>query len=178
MIVTGVESCSFKLASKTLSYLFGNFSVNPASCQNSKFYQDYLKYSSLSDQENGRGVTHLFIDEDHDKLMGFVTLRASSFIYKDDDGNNIGNPAIEITVLAVDQNYERRYVGTNLIDYVVVQANRMKEAYAGVKYIVLSADELSVEFYEKMGFSSLNENWESIPRELSSVNCKPMAIML
>ena len=154
------------------------FSVNPASCENSEFYREYLKYSAISDLHTGKNTTHLFIDEDSNRIMGFVSLRASAIISQSDNGNMIGIPALEVSVLAVDHEYERRGVGTALIDYVIAQADELHKQYVGLQYIILAADKLATGFYERMAFIPIEDRWNKMPKENWSANCVPMSLFL
>lgn len=90
-------------------------------------------------------------------MMGFVSLRSSTILSEDENGTMTGSPALEIMVLAVDQDYERRGAGTALIDCVLTQADKLHEEFLGIQHLILVADIIAVGFYEKMGFG-LMEN--------------------
>jgi len=108
--------------------------------------------------------------------MGFITLRASSLLSSEGQ-TIIGRPAIEVAMLAVDQAYERRGVGTALIEFAIAEAALLRGEHLGVRCITLAADHHAVTFYEKMGFNRLSELYE-IPFEPWSVNCVPMLMEL
>jgi len=177
-MVCGVEKAHFEIVNTDNLGLADLFSVNPTSCENVDFYVQYLSEYALYDFQTGRAVTHMFIDDVANRIMGFVSLRSSSVLSSDDKGRMLGSPAIEIAVLAGDQQYERRGVGTNLIDYVRIIAEHMQENYLGVRHIVLAADAIAVGFYEKMGFGYMEDRWELMPKEQWSVNCVPMSMHL
>lgn len=174
----GVEKAHFEIVNSDNLGLADSFAVNPTSCENANFYREYLLTTALHDFQTGRAVTHLFIDDVTNCIMGFVSLRASSVLSYDAEGRMLGSPAIEIAVLAVDQKYERRGVGTDLIDYVLIKAEQMQENSLGVQHIVLAADEIAVGFYEKMKFGCMADRWELMPKEQWSVNCTPMSMRL
>lgn len=172
------ENAHFAIVDKENIGLAGSFSVNPSSCENSEFYSEYLKFSTLGDMYSGRNTTHLFIDENANRIMGFVSLRASAIISEGEGGSMTGIPALEVSVLAVDKDYAGQGVGRLLIDYVIRQAKELHENYAGLQYIVLAADTKAVGFYEHMKFVSIKSRWNQIPKENWSANCVPMSLYL
>lgn len=176
--IIGVDNSLFEKLTKDNVGLAVNFSVNPSSCGNSDFYQQYLLYSAISDQNSGRNTTHLFIDQDNDRIMGFVSLRASSLLKRKDGGAVIGDPALEVSVLAVDKDYERRGVGSTLIDFILSEVVELHENHIGMQYIVLAADQKAIGFYKRMGFAPLADYWEGIPKDQWSVDCEPMFMEL
>lgn len=177
MCNTKIEK-SLELLDESNVGLTHSFCVNPSSCSNSGFYVDYLKYSAFSDQKNGRSKTHLFVDRTNNRIMGFVSLRANALISQNTEGNMCGKPALEITVLAVDQEYTHQQVGTTLIAQAIAEADHLHKNHIGVEYIILVADKMSVEFYEKMGFVKLSDNWEQVPKDFNSVDGVQMAYYL
>lgn len=176
-MIKDVKSAYFTVISKENIGLANKFTVNPASCENSEFYRDYLQFTALSDLYSGKNTTHLFVDEKANRIMGFVSLRASSII-SEGDHNILGIPALEVMVLAVDQDYERRGVGSALIDYVISQADELHKNFIGIQHIILAADPLAVGFYGKMGFVSIEDRWNRIPKESWSADCSPMSLFL
>lgn len=172
------ENASFVVIDKDNIGLAGKFSVNPDSCGNAGFYREYLQYSALSDLYSGRNTTHLFIDEDESRIIGFVSLRTSAVISSSSDGGMTGEPAIEVSVLAVDRDYEGRGAGRMLIDYVITQAYEMHQNCAGVRYIVLAADKKAVGFYKHLSFARVDDQWYRIPKENWSEECVPMTLLL
>lgn len=172
------DNAHFSVINKENVGLAGRFSVNPSSCANSEFYRTYLQFSALSDLYTGKDTTHLFIDEDAKRIMGFVTLRASAIISHGEGGNVTGIPALEVSVLAVDKDYEGQRVGSTLIDYVLSQADELHKQYMGLQYIVLAADKKAVGFYERMGFVPIEKRWNQIPKENWTGDCVPMSLGL
>lgn len=163
----------FTVFRKGLMELVLHFSVNSSSCANSNFYKSYLQLIALSDLKDGRGTTHLCIDAKANRIMGFISLRASSVVI-DEDGRLVGSPAIEISVLAVDSTYEKQGVGRTLIDYAVWKANEMRKRNIGVQYMVLIADPKAIGFYEKMGFEPMPQSRYKSPLETFSADGVPM----
>lgn len=178
MLVKNVKNAYIDLINKDNVGLAGLFSVNPRYCANEDFYKHYLLFDALFDLNSGNTVTHVFIDEGANRIMGYVSLRTNSIVSKGDNNKVIGKPALEISVLAVDKDYERRGVGTILISQAISIATKLHKEYAGVKYLILAADTQAVGFYEKMGFSKFSNQWEQIPAETFSSSYVPMGRFL
>ncbi len=174
------DNAHFEVFNKDIAGLAGSFTVNPDSCENSNFYGEFLRYSALSDQAAGRSTTHVFIDDNQNKIMGFISLRANSILSIEDNGTILGDPALEISVLAVAQEYEGRGVGTALIDFALSEAAYLHEKHMGIKNIVLVADPKAIGFYIKNDFLEMSrEAFEQhLPKENWNQNCVPMRMEL
>lgn len=155
-----------------------SFQVNPSSCGNHEHYEQYIRFMALSDKAQGKGTTHVFIRNNgvSDKMLGYITLRASSYtkIYEQD---MLGFPAMEIFELAVSADAEHQGIGTELVKFALSTAYDLNMQSIGIQYITLCADELAVPFYQKLGFSRIDEQGE-IPREQWNVNCIPMVLKM
>lgn len=173
-----VENAFFTVVDKENVGLTVNFSVNPLSCENGDFYKEYLQLSALSDLYTGKNTTHLFIDENANRIMGFVSLRASAIISKGDGESMTGIPSLEVSVLAVDKDYEKQGVGRALIDYVVYQADELHKQFIGLQHIVLAADRKAVGFYKHLNFVPIENRWDQISKENWSSDCVPMSLYL
>ena len=90
---------------------------------------------------------------------------------------DIGDFALEIAELAVDERYERKGVGTELVNIALGAADFLRQHWLGIKYIAVCADPSAVGFYEKEGFRSVATLYE-IPRDGWNDNCVPMYIAL
>jgi ribosomal protein S18 acetylase RimI-like enzyme len=154
------------------------FQVNPVSCGNNGHYEEYIRLVAASDRLHGYGTTHAIIGNENgaDILLGFITLRASSYIILQ-EGIARGNAALEIVELAIDRRYERIGIGSKLVDFAVAMADSLNEHFMGVKYIVLCADELAVPFYESYGFSKVSD-YGDIPRNGANDGCVPMVLRI
>ncbi len=167
-----IENAHFDIWSKDIYGLALGFKVNPSSCGNPEHFENYIRWSAIDDNNSGIATTHVFIDDENHALMGFVSLKASSLLSKE-GSMTMGEPALEISNLAVSKDYERRKVGTELILHVIAEVLKANRGFAGIKYIVLAADPKSVGFYEKMEFYKLREYFE-IPRQMDNADCVPM----
>ena len=158
------------------SGLTSKFRVNPKSCGRHGHFEEYLRFNALSDYKGGRGVTFLLLDEnditDEKSIIGFFSLRASSLTYDCDDHIE-GRAAIEITELAVDEDYEHQGYGRHLVGLAIDIIDDLRTEYIGIQYVVLCSDPMSVSFYERLQFSKVSDYY-IIPREGWNVDCIPM----
>ncbi len=177
---------SFQKMCKEYAGLAWKFHVSPASCDNPGHYEEFLRLNALSEQEAGRGVTHILTDngkhEDisnkDSKIVGFITLRATSLAYS--VGNNgYVMPALEIAELAVDREYEGHGYGTQLVEIAILIATQLNDEVVGFQNVVLCADPRAVGFYERenVGFAKLEDYYEVL-RDGWNDSCIPMYIKL
>lgn len=140
-----------------------------------------LVQESITDHKQGMGVTHVFVDEDEEtkekKIAGYITLRSSSLIMDSGENYKLGYPALEISELAVDCNYERQNLGTDMVKFAINEAVELNEETVGVQYVILCADPKAVGFYSnaKLGFKELSM-YKQIPREYRNKDCIPMVL--
>ena len=157
-----------------------DFRVNPSSCGNPDHYENYIKFCALTDKCNGLNVTHLFIDgeDENECICGYVTLKSTAFI-REDDVIRLGYPAIEISELAVDSRFERRGLGTIMVKFAFVRAEKLRNSSLGIQYIALCADPCAVSFYERpeLGFAKIGD-YEDIPRDGWNKTCVPMFVRM
>lgn len=176
----------FKKMSEKYAGLAWKFHVSPDSCDNHEHYETFLRLNALSEQASGRGVTHILIETDEgnetvsdtSRIAGFITLRATSLAYTC-DGKSYVKPSLEIAELAVDMDYERRGIGSKLVDVAIYIASQLNEQFIGIQNVVLCADPKAVGFYEnpKVGFGKL-EDFYDVLRDGWNDNCTPMYINL
>lgn len=170
-------SISHKVMSKDCAGLAWEFHVSPASCDNPAHYEQYIRLSAVSDRSEGMGTTHIFVDDEANEMMGYVTLRATSLISENERGNRIVHPALEIAELAVAEKYERLGVGTHLVRLAILVASDLRENLIGFRYVVLCADPKAVGFYEKQKFGKVRDVYEVL-RDGSNDNCEAMFLQL
>lgn len=170
---------SFERMSTEYAGLAWKFHVSPDSCENPGHYEEYLRLCAIGDYRTGMGVTHLIIDKDETgaeiAIAGFITLRATSLVSTSETGVKIVHPALEIAELAVDKEYERKGVGSKLVDTAIFIADRLRNSFLGIKYVVLCADPKAIGFYEKMNFGKIGDLYEAL-REGWNDHCEPMYI--
>ena len=165
----------FEVVNSSTGGLARNFRVNPDSCDNHGFYEQYLMWMAYGDLTTGANTTHILLDEDSEEIVGFVTLRATSVLSEGEVTK--GTPALEISVLAVNQKYEGLGFGRTLIDFSIHEAEFLHRNILGVENIVLMADPKSVGFYEKCGFHEI-DHYTKVPQEMWNKTCVPMILRL
>ena len=164
-------------------YMLQSFECTDCLCNNSNHFTEYLKWSALSDSASGNGKTFaMFECEDGDikRIIGFITLKSTSFITSFDRMNVMnGEPAMEIAELAVDKNYIRQGIGDALLMHAFSIAHTIRAEYVGVTRIVVCATKESVDFYskKKYGFKKISDTYE-IPRSIDNENCIGMSVRL
>lgn len=167
--------------SKDKMELIMKFKVDETKCDNPEHYESYLMYNALNDINQGFSTTYLYIEENEQteekNIMGYITLRMSSFIKDMGESRKYGYPALEIAELAVDKNYTGRGIGTDMVMDTITIANELNEIIS-VKYIVLCADPRVQGFYEKLEFQKMYDRIEDIPREHFNLSAIPMYIKL
>lgn len=163
--------------------LVRNFKVNPEHCDNPAHYENYIRMDCFSDHKQGMGVTHVFIDEDeitgNKKIAGYITLRSSSLIMESGESYRLGFPALEISELAVDADYEHCGLGTDMVKFAINEAHELNEEKVGFQYVVLCADPKAVGFYAnpKLNFTAIRQ-FQEIPRESRNSTCVPMMLKI
>lgn len=157
-----------------------NFKVNPKHCDNPAHYEEYIMQDCFADHMQGMGVTHIFVDNNNETskavIAGYITLRASS-LTMDLEDYKVGYPALEISELAVDCNFEGNGLGTDMVKAAIAEAISLNDTKLGVRFIVLCADPSAVGFYSKLGFSKI-PSYQEIPREHRNKDCVPMMMKL
>lgn len=171
------------LMSKDYAKIAQKFRVNPDHCEHPEHYESFIRQDCFTDHKQGMGVTHVFVDEDEDSrektIAGYITLRCSSLIMDSGGSYKLGYPALEISELAVDRNYERMGLGTEMVMFAIHEAAELNNKLLGIQYVILCADNAAVEFYSnsKLKFEELRF-MQQIPREHRNSKCKPMMLKI
>lgn len=163
-----------------------SFECNSEKCGNHTHYTNYLKYNALSDFKTGMGVTYVFceyegLNEEEMvpiRILGFVTLKASPLVSGGYGEPLEGHPAVEISELAVDKNYEGQGVGKILLNTAAYITKQVRENFVGIKYLTVCADPLAEGFYEHvLGFKKVSSIY-NVPREQWNGSCVPMMLKI
>ena len=157
--------------------LASDFHVSPNSCENPEYYEEYIKLNAIGDHQKGMGVTHVLLDEEQKRLLGFITLRATSLVSEGYDGVKNVHPALEIAELAVEEKFERQGVGTTLLALAIDIADELRSNMVGIRHIVVCADKAAVGFYQKFGFGKLSSLYEVLHDGWNDL-CEPLCITL
>lgn len=168
-----------KLFHQELVELAWNFQVSSKSCDNPEYYNNYIRLSAIGDQQKGMGVTHTFVDIERNRIAGFVTLRATSLVSEGANGVKLVEPSLEIAELAVDAEYERCGIGSELIGIAIDTADELRKKYVGIRHLVVCADRSAIGFYKnkKIGFGELSELYEVLHDGWND-ECDPLYITL
>lgn len=95
------------------------FYVNHDHCGNPEHYENYIRQDCFTDYKQGMGVTHVFVDDEKGRIIGYITLRATSLIMDIGENYRLGYPALEIAELAVEKDYERQGIGAEMVMYAI-----------------------------------------------------------
>ena len=145
--------------------LADSFKVSPNLCRNPVYYEMYLSRQALDDQKNGKCVTHIIArinsSGQADKIIGYITLCASSLNIRNNKDDFGSHSAIKIEYIAIDTHFERHGFGTILLKYAITEiADELRQKYVGVKYIVTCADPDAVRFYSNYGFELCDDKYD------------------
>lgn len=121
-----------------------------------KEMDDFLKREALLEQNLFLNTTHLFIDEENDELMGFVSLCNDSLQLETSERNifNINYetvPALKIARLATNVNHMNNGYGKLFIKFCVYKSLQIRQI-SGLKFITLDCYSHRESFYTKIGF--------------------------
>lgn len=124
--------------------------------RHSKEMEDFLKKEALEEQDKFLNTTHLFIDPNNNKLIGYISLCADSVRLAFDEKEELEFsyctiPAIKIARLAVANDYKHKGIGKLIIEFGVSVATEMLDT-VGVAFITLDCYKHRVSFYEGIGF--------------------------
>lgn len=153
---------SQKLFGKDIAGLAWSFHVNPDSCANPSYYDNYIRLSAISDYRKGMGVTFVLGDAEKNRIAGFVTLRATSLVSEGENSAKYVEPSLEIAELAVDADYEHCGVGSILVSIAIDAADNLRRTQLGIRHVVVCADSAAVGFYKKLGFGDLSSLYEAL----------------
>lgn len=122
-------------------------------CGTAQNLNDYIQGEAFQHNKNHDGNTFLLFKNDTDIIIGYYTLRASSIKLENDYW-----PVIEISRLAIHQDYQRKGIGRVVILTLINQKIIKVSKLIGVKGILVFADIDAVGFYEdKIGFAKLDK---------------------
>lgn len=145
--------CYIEQLEKEHVKLFPNFKVYENS--DNDYFNNYLRFNGLLDQEQGIAKTYLYIRETKDKkeILGFYSLRASSLII-DYGEDKEGQPAIEIYEFAVRYDCQKAGVGKKLMMDAITRIIEVSNE-VGIKHIIVAAKEDAVGYYRRYKFEEI-----------------------
>lgn len=124
--------------------------------KHSKDMDAFLKNEALHEQEIGMSTTFLCVDDEGNKVLGYVTLCNDAIRLELEERENAGitygsAPAVKIARLAVDFSEIGNGIGKQLIEFSAYQSLLVRE-HTGVFFITLDCYEHRLSFYETVGF--------------------------
>lgn len=116
----------------------------------------FLKNEALREQKNQMNKTHLFMDRDSHKLVGFVSICNDNIPLGESEKAGYESlyanvPALKIARLAVDKRYHKQGIGKIMIEYVALLIHGMRK-YTGIKFITLDCFQHRIGYYKRFGF--------------------------
>ncbi len=133
------------------------YDISNFDCEEQKL-NDFIHKEALEFQEERLGITYLAYFEG--KLAGFVTISMADLKTERMELSTklpirIENyPALQISQLATDKQFQRRGIATRLIEWCMTKAIKYSEDI-GCRLLVLNAIPKSVVFYKKRNFIML-----------------------
>lgn len=149
----------------TIEKLNKNHNLNDFYCKYDSLNR-FLKHNAYEEQKNNFNVTYLAIYDDiivgyFSLLTDYIQLKKVNFP-KEKSFENA--PAIKIGRLAIDKKYERKGLGTSLLDVINNQIKDISNN-VGIKYITVDAYVSARIFYENNEFEYiLNIDKEKIKK--------------
>ena len=134
--------------------------VSTFDCQDDDL-KDFLRTEALKNQQSRLSVTWLVRQNGY--LVGYCTLINDSIKTR---WINIGNgehwyrylhyPALKIARLATHQEFERRGIGTAMLDYATAVAIKLSDEISGCRILTVDSKNDSIGFYQSFGFKMAN----------------------
>ncbi|PWJ09716.1 GNAT family N-acetyltransferase [[Clostridium] innocuum] len=123
--------------------------VGDFECNNYEPLDNYLKQESFNVDKDGCGNTYVILNNSHDKIICYYTLRANSLII-----NDVYAPVIELSKLAVDNKYSRLGIGTQCImDNIIPKITEVQKHIGVIGLLVFADTEEALAFYKFLGFT-------------------------
>lgn len=134
---------------------FHNPNFTGFKCGNPK-YDEYIKNTATNDHESNIGKVWIFYHSKDRKIAGYVTL-AMSQLHKNEH-KKLGDltshgyiPGLLLGQMARDLQYEKRNLGSMMINWTVSQGVELMERI-GCRLIILQSEDDKVKFYESHDF--------------------------
>lgn len=138
----------------------------------------FLQDHALNYGKTGEAKTHLILDKQNKKLIGYFSIKCSSIkIEPPITPHPRMIPAIEISWFGVSIDYQNLGFGKKILSYIIDFINKLKKRKLGVRLITLFAIPNVVNFYEKIGFNKATEDVEIFCNP-GNEGCIPMFFIL
>lgn len=123
----------------------GNHLLNTRIC-NDAYYNNVMKI--------GHSCKIIY----EDQIVGCFMLIMNKINSQGDDDANLDYFALCLDVLAIDIKYQKQYIGTSAISYIISEAKKVSD-FCGCRYLILTPVPDKIKWYEDRGFSKyIDEN--------------------
>lgn len=154
-------------------------------CSGSDPIDNFFKFEAA---DSIREVTYLFLDTKRNKPAACVSVSCSSVPIISADIYTETVPAVEITHLALDEDYQRLhmseidlslgYFSDSILNYMISVINNFSADYCGATHIILYSTPQAVHFYERNGFTKITDSHFMIRHNYYLDGCTPMILEL
>jgi len=118
----------------------------------------FLKEDAVKQQNQKINVTHVAIDKNTNKVIGYVTIMADKLRVSNKEKKELNLtekysdfPSVKIGRLAVGEKYAGKKVGTAMLQYIAGLVLESAETI-GCRFLIVDSYPKSVGFYQKIGF--------------------------
>ena len=153
-----INFLSFQIQKLSPEHDLSDFCCGDTTDEDDQELTNFLKENALKEQLEQANVSHVAIEKDTKKVIGYVTtltdkLRVST---KEKGDMHLTSkyydfPSIKVGRLAVDKNHENKKVGTILLQFVRGLALESSEN-VGCRFLIVDSYPKSVDFYLKNDF--------------------------
>lgn len=130
-----------------------------------------------------RETTHIFIDEEENRIAAFASLSCSALPVMSHDIYNDFIPSVELTYFAVDTRYQKLhmtedpedgYFSDSILNLAIDIVYDMAEQDCGAVYITLHATPDGYRLYQRNAFRDLAEDFILQRQSIYLEGCRPM----
>lgn len=133
----------------------------------------FIQKKAKKYQANSIARTYGLFDS-NEKIIGYITLVCSEVVV-DNKENNIcvdnklpkltSYPAIKIARLAIDRRYQGKGLGNYMVSFSIALAKDMVMPHVGCRFVVVDSKKTAVNFYERLGFTLLDTEYNKSKNE-------------
>lgn len=146
----------FEIEKLSLNHIIKSFSCG--NLKDDTELDSFLKEDAFKQQNQKINVTHVAIEKNTNKVIGYVTIMTDKLRVSNKEKKELelteqysDFPSVKIGRLAVDKNYSGRNVGTAMLQYITGLVLESAETI-GCRFLIVDSYPKSVGFYQKIGF--------------------------
>lgn len=125
---------------------------------------EFLKDFALTYNKTGEGITHVLLDEEYNKLVGYYTLKCNALQSEATDNEKCVIPAVEISRFAIHKDYQHKGNGQLLLADAIANIKKIS-SLLGVKMVFLYSLPDAEKFYDDFGFNYLSPSYKKLECE-------------